>query len=91
MREVKNYLERSLTGGADVAREDGATARSDLAALTDARLPYQKARERWTAVIERRYLVELLRVHDGNVTVAARAAGTTRTHLYRLLWKHGLR
>ena len=42
-------------------------------------------------MIEGRYLVELLRQHAGNVTVAARAAGTTRTHLYRLLWKHGLR
>jgi DNA-binding phage protein len=25
------------------------------------------------------------------VTAAARAAGVNRVHLYRLLWKHGLR
>ena len=40
---------------------------------------------------ERRYLTELLKQHDDNVTLAARAAAVDRIHFYRLLWKHGLR
>jgi DNA-binding NtrC family response regulator len=92
VRELKNYLERALAGAA--AREDLATAPGrdgSPAGLVDARLPYRAARERWTAALERRYLVELLELHGGNVSTAARAAKTTRVNLYRLLWKHGLR
>jgi two-component system response regulator GlrR len=40
---------------------------------------------------ERRYLEELLRLHENRVSAAARAAGVDRIYFYRLLWKHGLR
>jgi transcriptional regulator of acetoin/glycerol metabolism len=45
----------------------------------------------WTRYCERRYLTEILRAAENNVTAAARAAGVDRIHFYRLLWRHGLR
>ena len=53
--------------------------------------PLELARERWTRVFEHAYLTDLLARHGGNVTAAARAAGIDRIHLYRLLWRNGLR
>jgi DNA-binding NtrC family response regulator len=43
------------------------------------------------SAFERRYLEELLRLHENRVSAAARAAGVDRIYFYRLLWKHGLR
>jgi DNA-binding NtrC family response regulator len=54
-------------------------------------LPLKSAREEWNRVMEMRYLDRLLQRHRGNVTAAAKAAGVNRVHLYRLLWKHGMR
>lgn len=39
---------------------------------------------------ERAYLLEVLRRADGNVSVAARAAGRNRTDFYTLLRRHGI-
>jgi len=39
---------------------------------------------------ERRYLVNLLKITDGNVADAARLADRNRTEFYRLLQKHEL-
>jgi len=54
-------------------------------------LPLKAAREQWNRYMEIRYLQRLLEQHGGNITAAAKAAGVNRVHLYRLLWKHGLR
>ncbi len=48
--------------------------------------PYAEAREEFT----RNYLVELLRLTQGNVSKAARMAKRNRTDFYRLLAKHRL-
>ena len=53
--------------------------------------PLREAREAWVSSFEKRYLEELLRVHENRVSAAARAAGVDRIYFYRLLWKHGLR
>ena len=42
------------------------------------------------ADFERKYLVSLLRVTEGNVASAARIAGRNRTEFYKLLNQHGL-
>ena len=49
-------------------------------------LSYAEAKQRF----ERNYLVQLLKLTDGNVADAARIAERNRTEFYRLLQKHGL-
>jgi two-component system response regulator GlrR len=49
-------------------------------------LSYTEARTRF----ERDYLVNLLKIADGNVADAARLADRNRTEFYRLMQKHGL-
>ncbi len=49
-------------------------------------LSYAEAKQRF----ERNYLVQLLKLTDGNVTDAARIAERNRTEFYRLLHKHEL-
>ena len=39
---------------------------------------------------ERKYLISVLRVTNGNVAAAARIAGRNRTEFYKLLGQHGL-
>jgi DNA-binding NtrC family response regulator len=91
VRELRNYLERCIVmrGPLPVGADDGATTGPALVA--DAAEPYKVARDRWMRTFERAYLVDLLQRHENNVAVAARAAGIDRVHLYRLLWRHGLK
>jgi two-component system, NtrC family, response regulator GlrR len=83
VRELRNYVERCV-------------AMAERPPLVDAREPapaddLRTARKQWTAEREKAFLEDLLVRHDGNVSAAARAAGYDRKHLYRLLWRHGLR
>ncbi|MBS2021673.1 MAG: sigma-54-dependent Fis family transcriptional regulator [Deltaproteobacteria bacterium] len=85
VRELRNFLERCV-----VFRE---------ALPVDARSPapapkpnetFAEARQRVLEQFEKTYLSELLARHDGKVAVAAQEASIGRTHLYRLLHRHGL-
>jgi len=58
--------------------------------LPAAELPFAVARDAWQSWFERRYLIDLLERHRGNISAAARHAGMHRTHLYRLLQRAGL-
>ena len=49
-------------------------------------LGYTEAKQRF----ERNYLVQLLKLTDGNVSDAARLADRNRTEFYRLLQRHEL-
>jgi len=49
-------------------------------------LTYAQAKERF----EREYLIQLLKLTDGNVTDAAKLANRNRTKFYSLLQRHGL-
>jgi DNA-binding NtrC family response regulator len=80
IRELRNYLERAIGLGRN-HRED----------TIDVAVPLKEARARWVQLFENKYLEELLRAHDGNVTAAAKAAGVDRVHFYRLLARAGLR
>jgi two-component system response regulator GlrR len=93
VRELRNYVERCLAmrDHSPPQEMEAAEPASRSAAPPDVSQPLKAAREAWVAEFERRYLTELLRQHEDNVTSAARAAGVDRIHFYRLLWKHGLR
>ncbi len=94
VRELRNHLERciAMRDALDVERGEAlAPEQSAPDDLVDPARPYSESRKKWLARFEQRYLEELLRVHDGNVSAAARTARLDRAQLYRLLWRHGLR
>jgi len=53
--------------------------------------PFKEAKNELIADFEQQYLRDLLAVHEGNVSKAAREAGIERAYLQRLIRKHGLR
>ena len=57
----------------------------------DLSLSFKEAKDAAVARFEKRYLTELIKRADGNVSRAARMAQTDRTHLARLCAKHGIR
>jgi two-component system, NtrC family, response regulator GlrR len=94
VRELRNYVERCLATREQPSLQEIETLVDESVAASstiDISQPIKVAREAWVMEFERRYLTELLRHHQDNVTLAARAAGVDRIHFYRLLWKHGLR
>jgi len=88
VRELRNYVERCLALRAPVPPSAQTTPIDPAPSSAE---PLERARERWVRVFEHAYLTDLLGKHDGNVTAAARAAGVDRAHLYRLLWRNGLK
>ncbi|HEX2571776.1 MAG TPA: sigma 54-interacting transcriptional regulator [Polyangia bacterium] len=91
VRELRNYVERCLALREAQPIGDEGFGEGAGEPAVDVNLPLKVARERWVAHYERRYLEEILRQQEGNVSAAARAAGVDRIHFYRLLWKHGLK
>jgi DNA-binding NtrC family response regulator len=92
VRELRNYVERCLALGQHMplAEADDAPANDDDFAV-DIDKPLAEARNELILRFERRYLAELLERHGNNVSAVARAAGLERSHVYRLLWRSGLR
>jgi DNA-binding NtrC family response regulator len=88
VRELRNYIERCLALRAPVPPHTQTTPIDPAPVSTES---LDHARERWVRVFEHAYLTDLLANHGGNVTAAARAAGVDRGHLYRLLWRNGLK
>ncbi len=70
----------------DAANAGDAGAEPVFSALTGETL--NAAREASVAAVEQRFLVELMRRSDGNVSRAAREAGLHRTYLQKLLARH---
>jgi transcriptional regulator of acetoin/glycerol metabolism len=56
----------------------------------DADVPFKQAKGRMVAEFERRYLRQLLRKHQGNVSRAARAAGLDRMTVHKMLSRLGV-
>jgi transcriptional regulator of acetoin/glycerol metabolism len=54
------------------------------------RQDFKSFRDQWIQVGEREYLRRLLERHQRNVVAAAKEADVDRTHIYRLMRKHGL-
>jgi transcriptional regulator with PAS, ATPase and Fis domain len=95
IRELRNFIERSVSLGWVHRREGDADASADvppgLEALVPTDLQLKEARELWTARFESLYAAALLKKTHGNVTKAAALAGVTRRSLQRLMAQHGLR
>ena len=87
VRELRNFLERSLIAPVEVVVGPGWEAPPEID--TDQKLA--AVREACVRYVERRYIVELLEKHGGNVSAAARASGTDRAHFYRIMAACGLR
>jgi DNA-binding NtrC family response regulator len=103
VRELQNAIEHAvvlLEPGQAVLAADipfSATTRTPIRRSGEAHLgsdlhqeSYHVARERIIAQFERRYLEDLVRAAEGNMSKAARLAGVDRTTLYRLMERHGL-
>ncbi|MGE0551667.1 MAG: sigma 54-interacting transcriptional regulator [Kofleriaceae bacterium] len=99
VRELKNSIEHAviLCTGDELRPEDlprpfhdGRAATTTTRATRLQHPTLKQAREQWLAPLERQYLTELLAKHNGNVKVAAKAAGINTVTLYRLLRRRGL-
>ena len=100
VRELKNTIEHAviLSTEDELRLEDlprpllvGTSAGGKPARnAKPAQLTLDEAREKWLEPLERQYLTDLLAKHDGNVKVAAKAAGVNTVTLYRLLKRRGL-
>jgi transcriptional regulator with PAS, ATPase and Fis domain len=90
VRELRNHLEQCLALGPSSRQPLADDAGRDRPPMGAAE-PLKVAREKWLSWFERHYLEDLLARHENNVTACARAAGVDRMHLYRLLWRRGLR
>jgi two-component system, NtrC family, response regulator HydG len=92
VRELRNAVARQLALGdlaawspSSHAGGDGLDAPGDpFARVLAKRLPLATARQQVVEAFEARYLDQVLRENDGNVTRAAEASGIARRHFYRL-------
>jgi transcriptional regulator with PAS, ATPase and Fis domain len=87
VRELRNFLERSLLAPAEVLVEGTWEAPPEI----DLGEKLPAVREAFVRYVERRYITEMLEKHGGNVSAAARAAGMDRAHFYRIMAACGLR
>jgi two-component system response regulator GlrR len=93
VRELENVMLRALLTECDVVRTlPLGTCRQSTAssAADDFSGGLKVARARRTRAFEQGYLAWLLRQTAGNVSAAARVAGTERRHLGRLIARHGI-
>jgi len=98
VRELENLIERAVVLGRDdtlhmgdlpPALREGTVANTG-GSESFAHLRYRKARTMAMAVFERRYLTELLRRVDGNISEAARLAGLDRSNFKRIVKRAGV-
>jgi two-component system, NtrC family, response regulator GlrR len=89
VRELRNYLERCAVLEEAMPLHDA--GRVDSSPPIDARIPYSEAKRAVLNDFERRYFEALLKLHEGNVSRAARACGMDRVYLHKLLRRHGFR
>ena len=94
VRELSNVIERSVLLETTSVLQAGSlprrlSAHLDADAVESARAARRTVRP--LARVERRALVDALRLSGDNIAAAARALGISRSTLYRKLRKHGLR
>jgi two-component system response regulator HydG len=98
VRELENLIERAVVLGRDDTIRIGdlppALRRGSVVASAGhesfAHLRFKKARTMAMAAFERRYLRELLRRVDGNISKAAQLAGLDRSNFKRIVRRAGV-
>lgn len=97
VRELRNVVERAIALSPRAASLDdmrimipGLAGFDEEALTVRADLPFSEAKQRVIESFERRYLLDLITRHEGNISAAARDAELDRKHLRTLLKKHGL-
>lgn len=96
MRELRNVLERGFVFSGSAAPRFAdlllmvAAGRESTTPLVDTSRPFKEAKDAWLAVFEEQYVRAVYRLHGGNITQAARAAGLDRGHFRTLVAKYGI-
>jgi len=105
VRELNNVVERAIpfTDGTEIgidalpdALRSGHTGQHPRTQKTQApmtipsELPFKDAKDQLVEAFERKYLLDLIDRHGGNVSKAARAADMDRKSITRLMKKHGI-
>jgi transcriptional regulator with GAF, ATPase, and Fis domain len=85
-------LPEALRIGGNTLKQPAAMSPKEASLTPDAsQLPFKDAKDQLIQAFERQYLVDLIELHGGNVTRAARAADMDRKSITRLLKKHEIR
>ena len=106
VRELKNVVDRAVAlargqQNVDLTRylndvdppADGRAAGSEVPlspSITDGKLPFKEAKGMIISEFESKYIENLLRQHNNNISMAAREAGIDRKHFKDLMRKHGI-
>jgi DNA-binding NtrC family response regulator len=94
VRELQNVMERavSLTDSKIIVPEDLPEqirlVKDPEAFISPAGSNYKKAKKDWMDFFEKRYLSDLLKRHNGNISKAALEAQINRKTIHRLLKRH---
>jgi two-component system response regulator GlrR len=93
VRELENKVHQAMVVAAEaiIREEDVALPEGGGSPMRiDVERPFRELKQAAIDSFEIRYLTELLRVHRGNLTRAAKAAGIDRKNLWSLVERHGL-
>lgn len=92
VRELENLIERTvaLSESRIISEADLDLPQANVPVVVALPLSFQEAKAKCIAEFERDYIQELLRLHLGNITRAARAAQKDRRAFWQLIRKHRL-
>jgi Nif-specific regulatory protein len=93
VRELENKVHQAMVVAAGPIIEDSDVAlpsASSTRLQIDIERPFRELKQEAIDAFEHHYLTELLRVHQGNLARAARAAGMDRKNLWSLVERHRL-
>lgn len=95
IRELENVIERAVTlsGGSYITPIDlpkELNNREDSSSVSIDKLNLSDAKQKVVYELEKKFLLNLLQKHKGNVSHIAEEAGMTRRNIHRLLNLHGL-
>jgi DNA-binding NtrC family response regulator len=93
VRELENKVHQAMVvASSPVIREEDVALPANFVggARIDVERPFRELKQEAIDAFEIAYVTELLRVHRGNLTRAAKAAGIDRKNLWSLVERHGV-